>query len=200
VFIVDSNVRGGTFKKLLEQWKSAAVKRSYGRDVHQVFDRIENIVGNVCKQLQQEQFMGNTIDTSIDDVIEKTLKLPPTEAVIDHFACGMEEGRLVIPAGRLYITQNYVAFHESLGFGRARKEILEFADITAIDKRNSSVWLVPNAIQIFTNSRKLFFSSFFNQNDVYEILKECWITAQKRLVCSKKFLNFLFISLSYFFE
>ena len=95
----------------------------------------------------------------------------------------MEEAGSVVPAGRLYVTQAYLAFHENnLFVTRGRKEVIEFAEITSIDKRNSSVWMLPNAIQIFTQHRKYFFSSFFNRNEVYDLLKETWFFVRKRLV------------------
>lgn len=62
-----------------------------------------------------------------------------------------------------------------------------------MEKRNSNIWTLPNAIQIITYSQKLSFSSFFNRNEVYDLLKDCWHAVRKRKVCNN---NYLFITKS----
>lgn len=134
------------------------------------------------------------VDHSLDTFLYKTLKLPQTEALINHYACALEEGRTVVPAGRLYITQNYIVFHENIRFTRARHEIIEFLNISSMEKRNSNMWTLPNAIQIITYSQKLSFSSFFNRNEVYDLLKDCWHAVRKRKVCIS-FLYLIFLKI-----
>lgn len=49
-----------------------------------------------------------------------------------------------------------------------------------MEKHISSVWSLPNAIRIYTHSKKYSFSSFINRGEVYDLLRECWNAVRKR--------------------
>ncbi|XP_068126988.1 protein Aster-C isoform X2 [Hyperolius riggenbachi] len=82
--------------------------------------------------------------------------LPETEKLIVDYACALQKDILL--QGRIYLSESWICFHSNI----LRWETLiclPLRDVTSMTKEKTAR-LIPNAIQISTESEKYFFTSF----------------------------------------
>ncbi|KAL2085142.1 hypothetical protein ACEWY4_018462 [Coilia grayii] len=78
-----------------------------------------------------------------------------SEILITDYTCALQ--RDILLQGRLYLSENLVCFYSNVF--RGTKIVLKLGDVTIVTKEKTARW-IPNAIQISTNTEKLFFTSF----------------------------------------
>ncbi|KAJ3090980.1 hypothetical protein HK102_002055 [Quaeritorhiza haematococci] len=90
------------------------------------------------------------------------------------YTCALE--REVLWQGKIYISGGHVAFYGKI-FAKAAKVIINYRDVTAIEKK-STAGMFPNAIRITTaNSRQYVFSSFLKRDAAFSDMTDLWKTA-----------------------
>jgi len=101
--------------------------------------------------------------------------LPGQESVVDDFSCAISKE--VLLHGRLYASAKFMCFYSNI-FGHKTTEIMPFARVVAIEKRNTSLF-IPNAIEVTvwredgTHSRR-FFTSFKERDAAIAVLTRLW--------------------------
>ncbi|XP_072254526.1 protein Aster-C isoform X1 [Pyxicephalus adspersus] len=82
--------------------------------------------------------------------------LPENEKLIVDYACALQKDILL--QGRLYLSESWICFHSNI-FRWETTICLPLRDVTSMTKEKTAR-LIPNAIQISTESEKYFFTSF----------------------------------------
>uniref|UniRef100_A0A673KZQ7 GRAM domain-containing protein n=1 Tax=Sinocyclocheilus rhinocerous TaxID=307959 RepID=A0A673KZQ7_9TELE len=99
---------------------------------------------------QSPEALLYTIYKQRSDEFRKLFKeVPESEKLIADYTCALQKDILL--QGRIYLTENCLCFYSHVFRGTK--------DIISILREKTAKW-IPNAIQINTNSEKLFFSSF----------------------------------------
>eukprot|EP01088_Endostelium_zonatum_P015975 TRINITY_DN4123_c2_g1_i1.p1 TRINITY_DN4123_c2_g1~~TRINITY_DN4123_c2_g1_i1.p1 ORF type:complete len:971 (-),score=266.82 TRINITY_DN4123_c2_g1_i1:72-2984(-) len=107
---------------------------------------------------------------------KKVFNLSEEEDILASFHCslslktrGLFENMM---QGTLFMTANSLCFYSSL-FSTETKEIIHFSDIQNIIKRNAAR-IIPNSLEIVTNTKRYFFSSFLNRPAALKTIKKQW--------------------------
>uniref|UniRef100_A0A8C7TN27 GRAM domain containing 1C n=1 Tax=Oncorhynchus mykiss TaxID=8022 RepID=A0A8C7TN27_ONCMY len=96
-------------------------------------------------------------------------ELPESERLIMDYTCALQ--RDILLQGRLYLSENWLCFYSNVF--RGTKIALTLRDIKAM-YRGKTARLIPNAIQICTDSEKLFFTSFSAREKSYQGVFRMW--------------------------
>lgn len=100
-------------------------------------------------------------------------ELPESEQLIVDYSCALQRDILV--HGRLYISQNWLCFYANI-FGWETFVTIQCKDITSIKKEKTAL-VIPNAIQVCTESEKYFFASLISRDSTYTVLFRIWQNA-----------------------
>ncbi|XP_029313416.1 protein Aster-C [Cottoperca gobio] len=104
------------------------------------------------------------------DEFKKLFKeLPESERLIVDYTCALQ--RDILLQGRLYLAENWLCFYSNVF--RGTKITLTLKDITAMT-REKTARLIPNAIQICTDTEKFFFTSFSAREKSYQGVFRMW--------------------------
>ena len=108
-------------------------------------------------------------------------ELPAEESIVDDWSCAIQKDILL--HGRMYVSQRFVCFYSNI-FGHRTMEVLPFDAITAIEKKNTSLF-VPNAIEISVRTEdgakaRHFFASFQHRDTSVGVLRRLWAEHQER--------------------
>ncbi|KAI9355336.1 hypothetical protein DFJ73DRAFT_958638 [Zopfochytrium polystomum] len=107
--------------------------------------------------------------------------IPNSELLVDDFACAFRKDRPV--RGRLWVSQRHLCFASFF----STKFLYPITSIAEIQKKDSG-FFHPNAIEIeLTDGQILHFSSFFDRDQVLQLLRELWNLHVDRLSPSRKF-------------
>uniref|UniRef100_A0A3Q0T1L6 GRAM domain containing 1C n=1 Tax=Amphilophus citrinellus TaxID=61819 RepID=A0A3Q0T1L6_AMPCI len=98
-------------------------------------------------------------------------ELPETERLI-VYPCALQ--RDILLQGRLYLSENWVCFYSNVFWGT--KITLTLKSIATMT-REKTARLIPNAIQICTNTDKFFFTSFSAREKSYREVFRMWQNA-----------------------
>lgn len=99
--------------------------------------------------------------------------LPQDERLIVEYSCALQKDILV--HGRLYVTKNYVCFYANI-FRWETSVALRWKDVVSLTKEKTAL-VIPNAIQVGTESEKHFFTSFAARDKAYVMLFKLWQNA-----------------------
>ncbi|XP_020908813.1 protein Aster-B isoform X2 [Exaiptasia diaphana] len=99
--------------------------------------------------------------------------LPDSEQLIVDYSCALQRDILV--HGRLYISQNWLCFYANI-FGWETFVTINCSDISSIRKEKTAL-VIPNAVQINTESEKYFFASFVSRDTAFTVLFRIWQNA-----------------------
>ncbi|KAL6462825.1 hypothetical protein MHYP_G00292470 [Metynnis hypsauchen] len=100
----------------------------------------------------------------------KTFKeLAEFERLIVDYTCALQKDILL--QGRIYLTENWLCFYSNVFWGT--KIMLNMRDIASMS-REKTARLIPNAIQIYSNTEKLFFTSFSSREKSYQTIFRLW--------------------------
>ncbi|KAF4095864.1 protein Aster-C isoform X2 [Onychostoma macrolepis] len=105
-------------------------------------------------------------------------EVPESEKVIADYTCALQKDILL--QGRIYLTENCLCFYSQVF--RGTKITVNMQDIISISREKTAKW-IPNAVQISTNSEKLFFSSFSAREKSYLGMFRLWqnVLMEKKL-------------------
>ncbi|KAK5604024.1 hypothetical protein CRENBAI_024422 [Crenichthys baileyi] len=107
-------------------------------------------------------------------------ELPDSEMLILDYPCALQ--RDILLQGRLYLSENWICFYSNVF--RGTKIVLSLRDITTMS-REKMARLIPNAIQICTNTEKYFFASFSAREKSFLSVFRMWQNTllNKTLTC-----------------
>lgn len=100
-------------------------------------------------------------------------EVPDDDRLIVDYSSAIQKDILV--HGRLYVSQNYLCFHANI-IVYETKLVLKWKEITSIVK-DKTARVIPNAISVFTDSEKYFFTSFTARDKTYMMLFRVWQNA-----------------------
>ncbi|KAM5281276.1 protein Aster-C [Ctenodactylus gundi] len=96
--------------------------------------------------------------------------IPDTEKLVADYACALQKEILL--QGRLYISENWLCFYSSI-FRWETIISISLKNITFVTKEKTAR-LIPNAIQVVTESEKFFFTSFGTRDKSYLNIFRLW--------------------------
>ncbi|XP_030226257.1 protein Aster-A [Gadus morhua] len=100
-------------------------------------------------------------------------KLPDTERLIVDYSCALQKDILL--QGRLYLSENWLCFYSNI-FRWETTITIPLKDVTSLTKEKTAK-LIPNAIQISTDSDKHFFTSFGARDRSFMMIFRLWQNA-----------------------
>uniref|UniRef100_A0A673FW90 GRAM domain-containing protein n=1 Tax=Sinocyclocheilus rhinocerous TaxID=307959 RepID=A0A673FW90_9TELE len=119
-------------------------------------------------------------------------EVPESEKLIADYTCALQKDILL--QGRIYLTENCLCFYSQVFRGT---KVINMQDIISLSREKTAKW-IPNAIQISTNSEKLFFSSFSAREKSYLGMFRLWQIILMDKVISFFLTFFFFASLTLF--
>uniref|UniRef100_A0A3P9KN13 GRAM domain containing 1A n=1 Tax=Oryzias latipes TaxID=8090 RepID=A0A3P9KN13_ORYLA len=100
-------------------------------------------------------------------------KLPDTERLIVDYSCALQKDILL--QGRLYLSESWLCFYSNI-FRWETTITIQLKDVTCMTKEKTAK-LIPNAIQISTESEKHFFTSFGARDRSFMMIFRLWQNA-----------------------
>lgn len=100
-------------------------------------------------------------------------KLPDSERLIVDYSCALQ--RDILLQGRLYLSENWICFHSNI-FRWETTITIQLKDIKCI-KKEKTAKVIPNAIQVCTDTEKHFFTSFGARDRSFLLIFRLWQNA-----------------------
>ncbi|XP_075047755.1 protein Aster-A isoform X2 [Mixophyes fleayi] len=100
-------------------------------------------------------------------------KLPDSERLIVDYSCALQKDILL--QGRLYLSENWICFHSNI-FRWETTITIQLKEIRCI-KKEKTAKVIPNAIQVCTESDKHFFTSFGARDRSFLLIFRLWQNA-----------------------
>ncbi|XP_010359317.1 protein Aster-C isoform X2 [Rhinopithecus roxellana] len=113
---------------------------------------------------------GSTYKDRNEEYRRQFTHLPDTERLIADYACALQ--RDILLQGRLYLSENWLCFYSNI-FRWETTISIALKNITFMTKEKTAR-LIPNAIQIVTESEKFFFTSFGARDRSYLSIFRLW--------------------------
>ncbi|KAJ0063633.1 hypothetical protein NL108_004488 [Boleophthalmus pectinirostris] len=115
-------------------------------------------------------------------------QLPDTERLIVDYSCALQ--RDILLQGRLYLSENWICFYSNI-FRWETLLTVRLKDICSMTKEKTAR-LIPNAIQVSTDSEKHFFTSFGARDRTYMMMFRLWQNALlEKPLCPKELWHFV---------
>ncbi|XP_023212269.1 GRAM domain-containing protein 1B-like isoform X1 [Centruroides sculpturatus] len=117
--------------------------------------------------------LSPTYKSRSDDFKRLFKDLPENERLIVDYSCAMQKD--ILMHGRLYVSENYICFYANI-FRWESFVMMRCRDILSMTKEKTAR-VIPNAIQICTETEKYFFTSFAARDKTYLMLFRLWQNA-----------------------
>ncbi|XP_063061594.1 protein Aster-B isoform X1 [Engraulis encrasicolus] len=115
-------------------------------------------------------------------------QLPDTERLIVDYSCALQ--RDILLQGRLYLSENWICFYSNI-FRWETLLTVRLKDVCSMTKEKTAR-LIPNAIQVCTDSEKHFFTSFGARDRTYMMMFRLWQNALlEKPLCPKELWHFV---------
>ncbi|XP_063292315.1 protein Aster-B isoform X2 [Pelobates fuscus] len=115
-------------------------------------------------------------------------QLPDTERLIVDYSCALQ--RDILLQGRLYLSENWICFYSNI-FRWETLLTVRLKDICSMTKEKTAR-LIPNAIQLCTDTEKHFFTSFGARDRTYMMMFRLWQNALlDKPLCPKELWHFV---------
>ncbi|XP_072248916.1 protein Aster-B isoform X3 [Leuresthes tenuis] len=115
-------------------------------------------------------------------------QLPDTERLIVDYSCALQ--RDILLQGRLYLSENWICFYSNI-FRWETLLTVRLKDICSMTKEKTAR-LIPNAIQVCTDTDKHFFTSFGARDRTYMMMFRLWQNALlDKPLCPKELWHFV---------
>ncbi|XP_076850758.1 protein Aster-B-like [Brachyhypopomus gauderio] len=115
-------------------------------------------------------------------------QLPDTERLIVDYSCALQ--RDILLQGRLYLSENWICFYSNI-FRWETLLTVRLKDICSMTKEKTAR-LIPNAIQLSTDTDKHFFTSFGARDRTYMMMFRLWQNALlDKPLCPKELWHFV---------
>ncbi|XP_077100745.1 protein Aster-C isoform X2 [Siphateles boraxobius] len=139
---------------------------------------LEVIGQGIAAPQSPEALLYSSYKQRSDEFRKLFREVPESEKLIADYTCALQKDILL--QGRIYLTENCFCFYSHVF--RGTKIMVNMKDVTSMSREKTAKW-IPNAIQISTNSEKLFFSSFPAREKSYQSMFRLWqnILMEKKL-------------------
>ncbi|XP_072012627.1 protein Aster-B isoform X9 [Engystomops pustulosus] len=115
-------------------------------------------------------------------------QLPDSERLIVDYSCALQ--RDILLQGRLYLSENWICFYSNI-FRWETLLTVRLKDICSMTKEKTAR-LIPNAIQLCTDTEKHFFTSFGARDRTYMMMFRLWQNALlDKPLCPKELWHFV---------
>mmetsp|Transcript_29345 Transcript_29345/g.47385 ORF Transcript_29345/g.47385 Transcript_29345/m.47385 type:complete len:269 (-) Transcript_29345:479-1285(-) len=106
---------------------------------------------------------------------KKMFNLASVDNLVAEYPCALQ--RSILLQGQLFVFSKHIGFKSTL-FGVQTIESFALADVEAIHKRNTALF-VPNAIELILNNKQsIMFTSFLKRDDAYNMIAKMWNVAK----------------------
>ncbi|XP_035380885.1 protein Aster-B isoform X4 [Electrophorus electricus] len=148
------------------------------------YDRI-----NLIKKSQSwYNVLSPTYKQRNEDFRKLFKQLPDTERLIVDYSCALQ--RDILLQGRLYLSENWICFYSNI-FRWETLLTVRLKDICSMTKEKTAR-LIPNAIQVCTDTEKHFFTSFGARDRTYMMMFRLWQNALlDKPLCPKELWHFV---------
>uniref|UniRef100_A0A8V5HCP0 Uncharacterized protein n=1 Tax=Melopsittacus undulatus TaxID=13146 RepID=A0A8V5HCP0_MELUD len=119
------------------------------------------------------QVLSPTYKQRNEDFRKLFKQLPDTERLIVDYSCALQ--RDILLQGRLYLSENWICFYSNI-FRWETLLTVRLKDICSMTKEKTAR-LIPNAIQVCTDTEKHFFTSFGARDRTYMMMFRLWQNA-----------------------
>ncbi|XP_065565481.1 protein Aster-B-like isoform X2 [Artemia franciscana] len=138
-------------------------------------DKKEKSSGSSDKEKRKRSTLSNVFNPTYKSRSEEFKRifgkdLPLEERLLVDYSCALQRDILV--HGRLYISPNYLCFHAKI-FGWETSVTLRLSEVTAVTKEKTAL-VIPNAIQVVTDSDRFFFASFASRDKTFVTIFKIW--------------------------
>ncbi|XP_042295990.1 protein Aster-A isoform X1 [Sceloporus undulatus] len=99
--------------------------------------------------------------------------LPEAERLLVDYSCALQ--RDILLQGRLYLSENWICFYSNI-FRWETTISIQLKEVTCL-KKEKTAKLIPNAIQICTETEKHFFTSFGARDRCFMLIFRLWQNA-----------------------
>ncbi|KAJ8368904.1 hypothetical protein SKAU_G00089320 [Synaphobranchus kaupii] len=115
-------------------------------------------------------------------------QLPDTERLIVDYSCALQ--RDILLQGRLYLSENWICFYSNI-FRWETLLTVRLKDVCSMTKEKTAR-LIPNAVQVCTDTDKHFFTSFGARDRTYMMMFRLWQNALlDKPLCPKELWHFV---------
>ncbi|XP_051018639.1 protein Aster-A isoform X2 [Acomys russatus] len=132
-----------------------------------------NFIRNSKKMQSWYSMLSPTYKQRNEDFRKLFSRLPEAERLIVDYSCALQ--REILLQGRLYLSENWVCFHSNI-FRWETTISIQLKEVTCL-KKEKTAKLIPNAIQICTESEKHFFTSFGARDRCFLLIFRLWQNA-----------------------
>uniref|UniRef100_A0A8C1IY94 GRAM domain containing 1Ba n=1 Tax=Cyprinus carpio TaxID=7962 RepID=A0A8C1IY94_CYPCA len=167
-----------------------AVQRTYSQSLHTTrpagknskYDRLNLI------KVRTQYVLSPTYKQRNEDFRKLFKQLPDTERLIVDYSCALQ--RDILLQGRLYLSENWICFYSNI-FRWETLLTVRLKDVSSMTKEKTAR-LIPNAIQLCTDSEKHFFTSFGARDRTYMMMFRLWQNALlEKPLCPKELWHFV---------
>uniref|UniRef100_A0A8C1BLF7 GRAM domain containing 1Ba n=1 Tax=Cyprinus carpio carpio TaxID=630221 RepID=A0A8C1BLF7_CYPCA len=154
-----------------------AVQRTYSQSLHTTRPGGKN-----------SKVLSPTYKQRNEDFRKLFKQLPDTERLIVDYSCALQ--RDILLQGRLYLSENWICFYSNI-FRWETLLTVRLKDVCSMTKEKTAR-LIPNAIQLCTDSEKHFFTSFGARDRTYMMMFRLWQNALlDKPLCPKELWHFV---------
>ncbi|XP_005081838.1 protein Aster-A isoform X2 [Mesocricetus auratus] len=132
-----------------------------------------NFIRNSKKMHSWYSMLSPTYKQRNEDFRKLFSKLPEAERLIVDYSCALQ--REILLQGRLYLSENWICFYSNI-FRWETTISIQLKEVTCL-KKEKTAKLIPNAIQICTESEKHFFTSFGARDRCFLLIFRLWQNA-----------------------
>nr|XP_015192919.1 PREDICTED: GRAM domain-containing protein 1B isoform X14 [Lepisosteus oculatus] len=144
--------------------------------------------GNFMKSQSWYNVLSPTYKQRNEDFRKLFKQLPDTERLIVDYSCALQ--RDILLQGRLYLSENWICFYSNI-FRWETLLTVRLKDICSMTKEKTAR-LIPNAIQVCTDTEKHFFTSFGARDRTYMMMFRLWQNALlDKPLCPKELWHFV---------
>ncbi|XP_017275545.1 protein Aster-B isoform X5 [Kryptolebias marmoratus] len=171
-----------TPEQVVQRTYSVQSARSGGKNSK--YDRL-----NLIKKSQSwYNVLSPTYKQRNEDFRKLFKQLPDTERLIVDYSCALQ--RDILLQGRLYLSENWICFYSNI-FRWETLLTVRLKDICSMTKEKTAR-LIPNAIQVCTDTEKHFFTSFGARDRTYMMMFRLWQNALlEKPLCPKELWHFV---------
>ncbi|KAI1903349.1 hypothetical protein AGOR_G00026280 [Albula goreensis] len=160
------------------------VQRTYSQSVHSARSGGKNSK----KSQSWYNVLSPTYKQRNEDFRKLFKQLPDSERLIVDYSCALQ--RDILLQGRLYLSENWICFYSNI-FRWETLLTVRLKDICSMTKEKTAR-LIPNAIQLCTDTEKHFFTSFGARDRTYMMMFRLWQNALlDKPLCPKELWHFV---------
>ncbi|KAJ8280753.1 hypothetical protein GJAV_G00058600, partial [Gymnothorax javanicus] len=153
---------------------------------------VQSARSNAGKNSKKSQSWYNVLSPTYkqrnEDFRKLFKQLPDSERLIVDYSCALQ--RDILLQGRLYLSENWICFYSNI-FRWETLLTVRLRDVCSMTKEKTAR-LIPNAVQICTDTEKHFFTSFGARDRTYMMMFRLWQNALlDKPLCPKELWHFV---------